>query len=83
MLTLIKEFKMSDPQKYSDERKEVDKEFAKDYDVSYEEFKIGVLFREGQDVQEPANQKRLLLFSEHLWGKCYINLILDGISCSG
>lgn len=40
---------MSDLQKYIDKRKAVDKEFAKDYDVGYEEFKIGVLIREARN----------------------------------
>ena len=39
---------MSDLQKYIAERKKADKEFAKDYDVGYEEFKIGVLIREAR-----------------------------------
>ena len=39
---------MSDLQKYIGKRKGVDKEFAKDYDVGYEEFKIGVFIREAR-----------------------------------
>lgn len=36
---------MSDLQKYIEERKRTDKEFAEGYDEGYANFKIGVLFR--------------------------------------
>lgn len=39
---------MSDLQKYIDERKKVDKDFAEDYDIGYGEFKIGILIREAR-----------------------------------
>jgi len=35
---------MSDLQKYITKRKKTDKEFAKDYDKGFENFKIGVFF---------------------------------------
>ena len=36
---------MSDLQKYIEKRKASDPEFAKDFDVGYEQFKIGVLLK--------------------------------------
>ena len=39
---------MSDLQKYIDDRKRDDNAFAKNYDIGYEEFKIGVLIREAR-----------------------------------
>ncbi|MEN7973936.1 MAG: helix-turn-helix transcriptional regulator [Verrucomicrobiota bacterium] len=40
---------MSDLQKYIKERKARDPEFAKDYDVGYEQFKIGVLLKQERE----------------------------------
>ena len=40
---------MSDLQKYIKERKGRDPEFAKDFDVGYEQFKIGVLLRQERE----------------------------------
>ena len=40
---------MSDLKKYIKERKERDTEFAKDYDVGYEQFKIGVLLKQERE----------------------------------
>ena len=37
---------MSDLQKYISKRKKEDKEFAQNYDVGYEDFKIGVLLKQ-------------------------------------
>ncbi len=37
---------MSDLQKYIAERKERDPEFAKDYEIGYQNFKIGVILRQ-------------------------------------
>ena len=39
---------MSDLQKYVENRKKNDSEFAKSYDSGYEEFKIGVILREAR-----------------------------------
>jgi len=39
---------MSDLQKYVENRKKRDLEFAKSYDSGYEEFKIGVVLREAR-----------------------------------
>ncbi len=39
---------MSDLQKYIENRKKSDPEFAKSYDSGYEEFKIGVILREAR-----------------------------------
>jgi len=36
---------MSDLKKYIKKRKEIDKEFAKDFDKGYQEFKIGEMLR--------------------------------------
>jgi len=40
---------MSDLQKYIKERKAKDPEFAKDYDLGYEQFKIGVLLKQERE----------------------------------
>ena len=40
---------MSDLQKYIKGRKARDPEFAKDYDVGYEQFKIGVLLKQERE----------------------------------
>ena len=40
---------MSDLQKYITKRKKTDKEFAKDYDEGFENFKIGVLLRQARE----------------------------------
>ncbi len=40
---------MSDLQKYIEKRKARDPEFAKDYDVGYEQFKIGVLLKQERE----------------------------------
>ncbi len=40
---------MSDLQKYIKERKARDPEFAEDYDVGYEQFKIGVLLKQERE----------------------------------
>lgn len=40
---------MSDLQKYIKDRKAKDPEFAKDYDVGYEQFKIGVLLKQERE----------------------------------
>jgi len=40
---------MSDLQKYIKGRKARDAEFAKDYDVGYEQFKIGVLLKQERE----------------------------------
>ena len=39
---------MSDLKKYVNNRKNRDKEFAREYDEGYEQFKIGVLLREAR-----------------------------------
>ncbi len=36
---------MSDLEKYINRRKKIDTAFAKDYDIGYEEFKIGVMLK--------------------------------------
>ena len=40
---------MSDLQNYIKERKARDPEFAKDYDIGYEQFKIGVLLKQERE----------------------------------
>ncbi|MEN8255062.1 MAG: helix-turn-helix transcriptional regulator [Verrucomicrobiota bacterium] len=40
---------MSDLQKYIEKRKATDPEFAKDFDVGYEQFKIGVLLKQERE----------------------------------
>lgn len=42
---------MSDLQKYITKRKKTDKEFAKDYDEGFENFKIGVLLRQARESE--------------------------------
>ena len=50
---------MSDLQKYITKRKKTDKEFAKDYDKGFENFKIGVFFvKRGR--AKASRRKRLL-----------------------
>jgi len=39
---------MSDSQKYIENRKKMDSEFAESYDSGYEEFKIGVILRKAR-----------------------------------
>ena len=39
---------MSDLQKYIEDRKRRDPEFAREFDVGYEEFKIGVMLKEAR-----------------------------------
>jgi len=40
---------MSDLQKYISKRKKRDPEFAEDYEIGYEQFKLGVLLREARE----------------------------------
>jgi len=40
---------MSDLQKYISKRKKSDPEFAEDYEIGYEQFKLGVLLREARE----------------------------------
>lgn len=40
---------MSDLRKYISERKKRDKEFAKDFEEGYEQFKIGVMLRQARE----------------------------------
>jgi len=40
---------MSDLKKYIGERKKKDKNFAKEYEEGYEQFKVGVLLREARE----------------------------------
>ncbi|MHC4681284.1 MAG: helix-turn-helix domain-containing protein [Planctomycetota bacterium] len=40
---------MSDLQKYTSKRKKRDPEFAEDYEIGYEQFKLGVLLREARE----------------------------------
>jgi len=52
---------MSDLQKYIQKRKDTDSEFAKDFDIGYEDFKIGEMLKEarlsaGLTQEEAANQ---------------------------
>ena len=42
---------MSDLQKYITKRKKTDKEFAENYDVGFENFKIGVLLRQAREKE--------------------------------
>ena len=49
---------MSDLQKYIKARKARDPEFAKDYDVGYEQFKIGILLKQ-QREQAGLTQEQL------------------------
>jgi HTH-type transcriptional regulator/antitoxin HipB len=48
----------NDVQNYIERRKRADKVFAKDFDVGYEEFKIGVMLREARE-QAGVTQERL------------------------
>lgn len=53
---------MSDLKKYIDKRKKEDKEFAQNYDIGYEDFKIGVLLkqlREESGLTQEELAKRL------------------------
>lgn len=54
---------MSDLQKYIKDRKAKDPEFAKDYDIGYEQFKIGVLLKQ--------ERERVGLTQEQLAGKLH------------
>jgi ribosome-binding protein aMBF1 (putative translation factor) len=40
---------MSDLQKYINKRKTQDSEFAKDFDIGYKQFKIGVLLKQARE----------------------------------
>ena len=59
---------MSDLQKYIKERKAKDPEFAKDYDLGYEQFKIGVLLKQEREeiglTQEQLAKKTFLLLEK-------------------
>ncbi|MDD2230915.1 MAG: helix-turn-helix transcriptional regulator [Candidatus Cloacimonetes bacterium] len=52
---------MSDLQKYIKDRKATDSEFAKDFDIGYQQFKIGVLLKQ--------ERKRVGLTQEQLADK--------------
>ncbi|MFA7172947.1 MAG: helix-turn-helix transcriptional regulator [Kiritimatiellia bacterium] len=52
---------MSDLQKYIKDRKSTDPEFAKDFDIGYQQFKIGVLLKQ--------ERKRVGLTQEQLADK--------------
>jgi len=39
---------MSDLKKYINKRKKIDKEFAKDYEIEYEDFKIGEMLKQAR-----------------------------------
>ena len=49
---------MSDLQKYISRRKKHDPEFAEDYEIGYEQFKLGVLLREAR-VKAGLTQEEL------------------------
>ena len=51
---------MSDLQKYIKKRKASDPEFAKDFDVGYEQFKIGVLLKHERE-QAGLTQEQLAI----------------------
>ena len=51
---------MSDLQKYMEKRKASDPEFAKDFDVGYEQFKIGVLLKHERE-QVGLTQEQLAI----------------------
>lgn len=51
---------MSDLQKYIEKRKASDPEFAKDFDVGYEQFKIGVLLKHERE-QVGLTQEQLAI----------------------
>jgi len=40
---------MNDLEKYIDDRKQTDEEFAAEYEVGYENFKIGVMLRQARE----------------------------------
>src|SRR5207249_3479629 len=46
----IERYKMSDLKKYIAKRKKTDKEFAKNYDKGFENFRIGVLLRQARET---------------------------------
>ena len=48
---------MSDLQKYIKDRKSKDQEFAKDYDLGYEQFKIGVLLKQEREKMGLTQQQ--------------------------
>jgi HTH-type transcriptional regulator/antitoxin HipB len=48
----------NDVENYIERRKRTDKEFAKDFDAGYEEFKIGVMLREARE-QAGVTQEKL------------------------
>ena len=57
---------MSDLQKYIDKRKKNDKEFEKNFDIGYEEFKIGEILKQArlekgltqEDIANKLNTKK-------------------------
>ncbi len=51
---------MSDLQKYIEKRKSSDPEFAKEFDVGYEQFKIGVLLKHERE-QAGLTQEQLAI----------------------
>ena len=48
---------MSDLQKYIKDRKSKDPEFAKDFDLGYEQFKIGVLLKQEREKMGLTQQQ--------------------------
>jgi len=56
--TTLGEKAMSDLQKYISKRKKRDPEFAEDYEIGYEQFKLGVLLREAR-VKAGLTQEEL------------------------
>jgi HTH-type transcriptional regulator / antitoxin HipB len=47
----------NDVENYVERRKRADKAFAKDFDVGYEEFKIGVMLREAREKAGVTQEK--------------------------
>jgi ribosome-binding protein aMBF1 (putative translation factor) len=51
---------MSDIQKYIDKRKKIDKDFADNYDIEYEDFKIGEMLKQAR-IEAGITQEDLAL----------------------
>ena len=47
---------MSDLQKYISKRKKRDSEFASDYEIGYEQFKLGVLLRQAREMRKASGK---------------------------
>ena len=64
-MNIMKEKLTDDLEKYISKRKAIDKKFAKDFEVGYENFKIGVLLRQAREEADISQEELAKKLNTH------------------